>query len=356
MDKTEIMGENISQTQHQRNYGVLRNWFSKWVWNTVCNFDFMRKEYFDKKKNYSIALENKKHVGKPAVIVGAGPSLDKVGHLLKDFKGAVFASESVASTCTYYGHKPEYIGIFDSGVCLEHKFLDNINWKGSKLLTHPAVDPNVLRSWKWEKLYYMMLHLSSVDTSLITEKTTLNEILAIAKDQLYGTDFFEHINPLLFPYVRTMVLNAGCIVNNLVQLANFMGFGPLFLIGTDFGFPENKLRSISYKKKFFGWDKTDKFMSVEEAYKGRNIHVSENGIKTTEEQIEYKKALMSIYAMDKCQLFDCSDGIITELPKLDFKEVVKKNGKGFENKYRNDSEIIRRAKSYLDSREEIKAK
>ena len=43
----------------------------------------------------------------------------------------------------------------------------------------------------------------------------------------------------------------------------------------------------------------------------------------TEEQIEYKSALMAVYKWDRPQLFDCSDGIITELPKIDFEEVVK---------------------------------
>ena len=81
---------------------------------------------------------------------------------------------------------------------------------------------------------------------------------------------------------------------------------------------------------------------------GREIIISDNGIPTTDEQSEYKLALMSVYKIDRPQLFDCSDGIITELPKADIKEVVEKNGKGFENRFRTDEEIVRCSNDYYN--------
>jgi len=80
----------------------------------------------------------------------------------------------------------------------------------------------------------------------------------------------------------------------------------------------------------------------------REFVISDNGIPTTAEQAEYKLALLSVYKLDRPQLFDCSDGIITELPKLDIKEVVEKNGKGFEGKYRTDKEIVECTNAYFN--------
>ena len=89
---------------------------------------------------------------------------------------------------------------------------------------------------------------------------------------------------------------------------------------------------------------------------GREILIGDNGIPTTDEQAEYKLALLSVYKLDRPQLFDCSDGLITELPKLDIAEVVEKNGKGFENQYRTDEEIIRIANEYFHRGEDIPLK
>ena len=51
----EIEGEYITQTQEQRNYGVLRAWFPRWVWNTACNFEMIRDEFLRQKKDQALA-------------------------------------------------------------------------------------------------------------------------------------------------------------------------------------------------------------------------------------------------------------------------------------------------------------
>ena len=175
---------------------------------------------------------------------------------------------------------------------------------------------------------------------------------------MLGFDFFENILPSVYGFIGASILNAGCVVNNAIEVANFMGYGPLFLCGVDYGFKNWILRYPGVFKKKGRWTK-DKVVHIqhEEDGKivdgtpmGREIIISNNGIPTTEEQSEYKVALMSVYKLDRPQLFDCSDGIITELPKLDITEVVEKNGKGFEDRYRTDQEIIRVADAYFNLR------
>jgi len=235
------------------------------------------------------------------------------------------------------------------------------------MVTHPATDPTAIANWKQKKIYYCMMHVSNVDYSLLEPNMTLNEVVKVIKDQTFGSDFFEEINPILFPFIETLILNAGCTVNNAVQVAHFMGYDPLFLIGVDFGFPDDKQRCMRYdykpaiQRKF--WETVGHLAKVGECIYaadfwkrmqgkewnqfdpppfeniGRVLHTSDNGILTTEEQITYKWALFSVYKIDKPQLFDCSDGIITELPKLDFEEVVKNGGKGYEKRYRTNEEI-----------------
>jgi len=366
-------GEKATQSQDVRNSGVLRSWFNRWVWASYANYDHIEKEMVRDKKNYSLIKHHKKHTGEPAIIIGAGISLEKLIPLLKDWKGVIFAPESMASTLKYYGHQPEYVCLFDGNLTAWDLFFAGYNWKGSTLVTHPSVDPKVIEKWKWNKIYYIMMHFAKLHSIPETDTKSVAEVEKEVKEQLLGFDFFENILPAVYKEIGASILNAGCVVNNAIEVANFMGYGPLFLCGVDFGFKDwidrypqmKKVSLIKNKKRWWGsiqwvvnrWKKDDlRIVSHEEDGEtvgipiGREIIMSDNGIPTTDEQSEYKLALMSVYKLDRPQLFDCSDGIITELPKADIKEVVEKNGKGFEDRFRTDEEIVRCSNDYFNRR------
>ncbi len=389
-------GEKLQQTQDIRNSGVLRSWINRWVWASYANYGKIEKEMvgnrISRKNNkladeklkaandaglkgpelkkvcdelnkmkiskYSLLAHQNKHRGEPAIIVGGGISLEKLIPLLKDWKGVIFAPESLISTLQYYGHKPEYICLFDGALTAWDAWFKDHNFKGSTLVTHPSVDPKVIEKWKGDKIYYLMMHFSKLQGKLKQDGKSIREIEIEIKNQLLGFDFFENILPSVYGFIGASILNAGCVVNNAIEVANFMGYGPLFLCGVDYGFKNWILRYPGVFKKEGRWTK-DKVVHIqhEEDGKivdgtplGREIIISNNGIPTTEEQSEYKVALMSVYKLDRPQLFDCSDGIITELPKLDITEVVEKNGKGFEDRYRTDQGIIQVADAYFNLR------
>ena len=348
-----VTGEFISQTDDERNYHVLRSWFPRWVWNTACNFQRIKSE-FEHGAEYALADYEKKYVGEPAIIAGAGPSFDKVAPILKDWKGALFTSESMAKVCMGWDRKPDYVCLFD-GNRIPY-MLDEVNWKGSTLITHPAVCPETVANWKWDKLYYVMMHISQVEYSKIDAQTmTLDGLVEFVKDQTFGSDFFEHINPILFPFIKTQILNSGCVVNNAIQVAHFMGYNPLFLVGCDFGFPNNIMRSrkwvmpkrLPFEPEWL-WRKRWTLQDAQPLSDiGRTIQKGWNGVLTTEEQLEYKYANLSIYKIDRPDIFDCSDGLLTEYPKLDGKEVIEKNGRGYEKLYRGDEEKVRVADNFF---------
>lgn len=383
-------GEKSKQSQDVRNSGVLRSWFNRWVWASYANYDHIEQEMvrnkvsqerfriFDEevksinalklsedeykkamdtamgKKSgpYSLLWHHKKHVNKPAIIIGAGISLEKFIPLIKDWKGVIFAPESMASTLKYYGHQPEYICLFDANQTAWDMWFKGYNWKGSTLVTHPSADPKTIEKWKWDKIYYTMLHFARLQDMPETKAKKVIEVEREVKEQLLGFDFFENIIPMVYKHIGASILNAGCVINNAIEVANFMGYGPLFLCGVDFGFKDWVNRYPGVFKVGSRWKKEDLTIVEHDKIKGislgREIIISDNGIPTTDENAEYKLALMSVYKLDRPQLIDCSDGIITELPKADIKEVVEKNGKGFENRFRTDKEIVRCANDYLN--------
>jgi hypothetical protein len=328
-ENQQLEGEYLEQTQEERNKGILKGWLPYWVRNAFENFGTIVEE--SKSMNMCVSTIRAKDRG-PAVILGSGPSLDEVAPLLGDWKGAIFCSGSNAMIPTRWGHQPEYICIFDGGDTMYPKLI-GYDWSGSMLLCNPSISPLILKNWKWDKRYYLMRH--------------------------QGVQWFDEILPLAFgdfmrftwqapPCIMIGVGNAGCTANNEIQLANYLGYGPLFLLGVDFGYPGEKERCTRWVKENGEWHDIGP-----EVYSDRKLHKSDNGILTTEEQIEYKSALFAVYKWDKPQLFDCSNGIITELPKLNFKEVVEKNGKGFEGIYRSDEEIVRVSDEYFNSRQRL---
>lgn len=332
----ELQGEYLMQTQEERNKGILKSWLPFWVRNAFENYEYIMKEA----ATQHMSLEQLKGTGQgPAVIVGSGPSLDETAPLLGKWKGAVFTSGSNALVATRWGHQPEYICVFDAGDTMYPKMF-GYDWEGTTLFCNPSISPLILKNWKWKKYYYLMRHA--------------------------GVQWFDEILPLAFgdfmrfpfqapPCIRIGISNAGCTANNAIQIAHYMGYDPLFLIGVDYGYPNDKdgkprERCTRWIKEYGKW----KDVGMEETH-DRKMHMSENGILTTEEQIEYKNALMAVYKLDKPQLFDCSRGIITELHKLDFKEVVENGGKGFEKYYKSGNEIERIYLEYENRRKKLQA-
>ena len=120
-------GEKSSQSQDSRNDGVLKSWIERWVWASYCNHARVFKDVVEEKKPCSLDLYHNKHKDEPALIIGAGISLNKLLPILKDWKGAIFAPESMSKTCAYYGHKPDYVMVFDAHDRVYDLFLKDFN-------------------------------------------------------------------------------------------------------------------------------------------------------------------------------------------------------------------------------------
>jgi len=355
-------GEKMSQTQEQRNNGVLKSWIKQWVWAAFCNHEKIFNEIIDEKKPWTLDKFHNSHKDEPAIIIGAGKSVDKLWPVISDWKGDIFAPESLGQTCAYHGHKPEYLMVFDCHEKVWQNWLKDFDWTGTTLVTNPCASVEMIDKWPEDKIYSLMLHYSRLHKEIEGDSLLAKE--ADAKDQLIGFDFFENVMPIAYNFIPAQILNSGCVVNNSIQVARFMGYNPIFLAGVDFGFKDWENRTDKWMLVNGEWVCTpggivkheEDGKEVGDTNISREIIMSLNDIPSTEEQIEYKTAMMQVYRIDKPQLIDCGDGIVTELPKADITEVVKNHGRGYEKIYRTGEEIVRIANTYLHRREDVSVK
>lgn len=320
-------GEYLTQTVDERNNGIMDAWFPWWVNNAFMNYQGILNDF--QVENCSISAEPKQDYKTPAVVIGSGPSLDEIAPLLGKWKGGLFCAASNANIPLRWGRRPDYIGVFDGGDVVKTQ-LTGYDWKGVKLVTHPSASPVVINWWKeqgWKRRYYCMMH---------KEHNWFEKVMPLVFGDFPRAQMFGYKQN---PSIMIAILNAGCVVNNLVQIARWFQYDPIFLCGVDFSYQEKKQRCTTWKL-----DDEKKWKAVEPPTElpKRSIHMSDNGKLTTEEQIEYKHALLAIWKIDRPQLFDCSDGIITEIPKADFKEVVETNGQCVKDRYIPSEEINRR--------------
>ena len=322
----------------------LQKWLPKWHNNAMENYPRIKIDFgivrnkdssYTASKNICVS-SHQRPMNRPAIVIGSGPSLDKVAPLLKNWKHPIFASASNAFVAARFDREPEYICAYDSHwTVLRQLGLKQYNWKNSILLTHPYAEPEMIRQWKGKKLYYRRFYT--------------------------GMEFSEVILPMMFPWIRVGFTVTGSVVNNAVTIANFWGYSPIFLIGCDMGWRDNDARRATlYSPKGNGEWNTSIPETTEHLNKtpqsNKEIINLKDGLKTSSSFLSFKDALYQILKSSKFQLIDCSDGILTELSHADPVEVIEKQGYGFERLFKSNPEIIAVVDAYFRSKVENKNK
>jgi hypothetical protein len=340
MAQAIVRGERLQQPHEDRDSSVMNGWMARWVENVSENRIPIRRDY--RRLNRSLPTlarfnerdELVREWRGPAIVLGSGPSLDEAAPLLRDWRGGLFACGSNAKVAARYGRRPDFIGVFDAGETVLNQ-LRGQSWKGTTLLTNPAVDPALLRWWirhGWDRRYYLQLH--------------------------EGHLWFEETVPLMYPWVHCSILNAGCTSNNLVEMAWFMGYSPIFLVGVDFSFTPFKARCDYYDRpwsvhRYIGDYDKHGTPGMRWEWESRNplnpwvkvpapkpdesrdfLFDLGDGRLTFEEQIEYKLGLFAVWSIDATFMVNCSyTGAISEddIPRAPFEQVVRQQGAGFEH-------------------------
>ncbi len=161
------------------------------------------------------------HLGKPAIVIGAGPTLQQHHHLehLKaaNFKGPVFSTAHSLKWCLEAGIVPDVVSIVDASDKIAgflddpliDKYADDITMVFINSTHRACVD-----RWKGSKRYWFV---SGIPQNLIPNVDTVL------------TDIFYDLSPLE---------TGGNSGTALMCLAWYLGCNPVGLLGLDFAYPK----------------------------------------------------------------------------------------------------------------------
>lgn len=337
--KTEM---NLKQSVRDYNESTKKVILPIEIKHSYYNHKRIWKDINDTHKGYDLgAIEFPKDNG-PALIIGSGQSLDKAGPLLKDWKGAIFCSTSQATTLCYYGHPPEYIVALDPRLAVsELSYIDTWDNKDSVLIAHPCISPVVLDFWPNKIFYYRIMEPTS--------------------------PFYTETLAQSYDFISLYLFLFSCAIAGQLGLAKVMGYDPLYLVGCDFGAPNDIYRYTSYRWKTTSmnglyplknekgqdiWKRgTFTLDTVPQDFQliKRNLEIEElkpsplpkeravlcnNGVFSDAIQVYYKRSVMCVARLDMSNIINTStEGIITEFPEASIEEVIEKQGEGLKDRY-----------------------
>ncbi len=339
MDFKELMA-HIRRTRHTEqmennikyNEQVRKSWTPIWVRNAGRTYSEVERRF----KSKDCDLRNLPRLnGEPVICLGSGPSLEDVLPILKDWKGKIACSTSHISMLEYMGIEPNYIFLIDADPSMEFLVRDYVRKDtNSILITHPQIPREIIEAWPDDKVAFFRM-FDPGDTF----------------SREYVPMMFGWMNQEKNWHIGSYILNSGNVVNAMVPALQALGAGVIFLCGYDLGYPEINgepiYRSSTWFRKDNKWEYTPPSSLPSQQVRPIKYERSNNGILCDELCFFYKISFIILYGLGAVPVLSCSKGILSEIPYVDPKEVIEKQGHGFEKLVRLPRECYLIAQEYL---------
>jgi hypothetical protein len=282
----------------------------------------------------------------PAFVFGSGASLDDTLPQMRGWAGGTFCSTSQARTLMYHGIEPSHI------VCLDPfsdwSEIEGIDWSKTKtkLILHPGINPATVRNWPNEMLFYIQGN-GKIDSWYENEQK-----------KMYTWRDGDERSPVFHFYIRTSMTIFACSPPMQMFVADKLGYGTIFLSGMNWSEYKGKRRSTEYtiepladgyickscgeiykkdgERKDYKCPKCGEYPALDEIkwtaiphpYEdGPNLMISNNGRKSREMHIYYKKNVISAWRLSHQQMYNTDEeGILTEVPFTTIRKVMQKKG------------------------------
>ena len=308
----------------------------------------------------------------PIILIGSGASLDDAWPDLKRWKGDIMVSTSQATTCLYHGIEPKYIMALDPDSNMEELAADT--WEGRKtiLIAHPGVNSDMFNQYTFKS---------------VNDKFARRENgefwkgrIALFRKLEPQTPFYANTQKVAFSrfetkgtweaggrvlnisaLIKTEIPMMGCVLNCQLMAAGLLGYNPIYLVGADFGFYQDRERfkAWHYKRevdqqtqqvKKEGWvaDEVRSIAGMGERPKFAEFMKTDSGITSAEIMMFYKRNFMNTVRLELLQVIVTTPSTLIEFPFCPIKIVVDQDGvMGGELKGISKGDIINVTEEYL---------
>jgi len=279
----------VNQVLSTEDVHFVDQWCGVWTRNICENYQLLKK---------GKSIKDLKDVckDKPAVIVGAGPSLDKNIDELKDINALIIATDRAYKPLLARGIEPDLVVSVDCHDDLILGYLDKVDSSKHTLVLNAAADYQIAKIWKGRILYFNMGHA--------------------------GMQFCDRVLPYLFSHFMA-IANVGCVVNTALIVAHWIGCKDLILAGCDFSYPGQKMSCDKYD-----WvDGAFQKIEVDELarFVKRSGKIQKNGIYTYPPFMDYEKTMKVLAETQDYNIINATEGgIIDKFPIMTLKEAKQK--------------------------------
>jgi hypothetical protein len=317
------------------NYNTLNQWVTTWMHWLRMNAPLLNADFDVVPKHEAYDMEKfTRPVARPDLValLGSGPSLEANAPFLKTFPGYIICGPSNASACVALGAPPHAILAIDSGMGTVN-YLQGIDYNKYKtiLITSPTINTEAAKLFN-TRLWFLSL-------------------IQLGKGAQHPFNIYQK---LLYDNVESWMFQAGCTVNaELLQLHMIESwyekqFAAVYLLGVDFAFFPGRARIKNYKELPDGtFQETFAEKAVDVPISNLPLRRAANGMISDEAMIGYKRSLLTIWQITQQRIYDCSSGIITELPKRNFQEETTNGYPGATETYISQEDIFNTYRKYM---------
>ena len=317
------------------NYDTLNQWVTTWMHWMRLNAPLLNEDFDCVPKHEAYDMEKfTRPVLRPdlAIVLGSGPSLETYARFLKTFPGYILCGPSNASACVALGAPPHVVMAIDSGIGTVN-YLQGIDYNKYKtiLITSPTINTEAAK--------------------LFTTRLWFLSMIQLGKGAQHPFNIYQK---LLYDNVESWMFQAGCTVNaeilQLHMIESWYGkqFKAIYLLGVDFAFFKGRARVKNYKELPDGtFQETFAEKAVDVPITNLPLRRAANGMISDEAMIGYKRSLLTIWQITQQRIYDCSAGIITEMPKCNFQEETTNGYPGATKTYISQEDIFNIYRKYM---------
>lgn len=288
----------------QTNKKTLKAFRRQWLRNTRTN----AKNYPNMGKDNSLGKYSGYLRDKPSIMVGAGPSLKKNGHLLKDCGLTILTVMHALPYLEKIGVTPDFVVQADA-MATDHEFITESS-KDITLIAMTLSAPKVIRKWKGPVVFFNGLaggkfiqklnDMTTADVTLRPMGCSMASAMSIA-EELMGSNQIIFIGNDL-SYDRNYTLGGEGVGKNMdthvwdgldYNTNEFAGVAPLLTEGT----LKNKKKRIYSCYQFILYRRNIQMYAQGRRWRPpykRFINATEGGILLLPETMTLKKALKSV--------------------------------------------------------------